>query len=95
MASWCLDKSKTLLAEALNHTKPFMADWQVSTSGVKFCPKATLPLSTQIAAYLMVLSLTGLYSKILLMAMLDLKSRELHWSVIKTLVEPKIINRVM
>ena len=84
MASWCLDKSKTLLAEALNHTKPFMADWQVSTSGIKFCPKATLPLSTQIAAYLMVLLLTGLYSKILLMAMLQLKSRELHWSVINS-----------
>ena len=51
-----------------------MADWQVSTCGIRFCPKATLPLSTQIAAYLMVLLLTGVYSKILLMAMLQLKS---------------------
>ena len=50
--------AKTLL---LIVVKPFMADWQVSTCGIKFCPKATLPLSTQIAAYLMVLLLTGLY----------------------------------
>ena len=75
--------------------KLFMANWQVSTFGIKFCPKATLPLSTQIAAYLMVLLLTGLYSKMLLMAMLQLKSRELHWSVIKTLAQPKIITRVL
>ena len=94
-APWCLDKTKTLSAEALIVTKLFMADWQVSTCGIKFCPKATLPLSTQIAAYLMVLLLTGLHSKILLMAMSQLKSHELHWSVIKTLAEPKIVTRVM
>ena len=70
--------------------KLFMADWQVSTYGIRFFPKATLPLSTQIAAYLMVLFLTGLHSKILLMAMSQLKSPELHWSMIKTSAEPKI-----
>ena len=49
----------------------------------KVCPKAKLPLSTQIAAYLMVLFLTGLYSKILLMAMSQLKSREVNCLEIK------------
>ena len=60
-APWCLDKTKILLAEVFMLKKLFMADWQVSTCGIKFCPKATLPLSTQIAAYLMVLFLTGPY----------------------------------
>ena len=49
----------------------------------KVLSKATLPLSTQIAAYRMVLFLTGLYSKVLLMAMSQLKSRELNCLVIK------------
>ena len=75
-AGGALELGQDLLAEALIVCKLFMADWQVSTCKIKFCPKATLPLSTQIAAYLMVLLLTGLYSKILLMAMLDLKSQE-------------------
>ena len=60
----------------------------------KVLSERALALITQIAAYLMVLLLTGLYSKILPMAMLQLKSRELHWSVIKTLAQPKIITRV-
>ena len=76
--SWCLDKSKTLLAEVLIVRKLFMADWQMSTWGIKFCPKSTLPRSTQIAAYLMILFLTGVHSKILLMAMSRLNNRELH-----------------
>ena len=68
-AVWCLDETKTPLADDLIVSKLFMADWQVSTCGIKFCPKATLPLSTQVVAYLVVLFLTGLYLKILLMAM--------------------------
>ena len=47
------------------------------------------------AAYLMVLFLTGLHSKILLMAMSQLKSPELHRSMIKTSAEPKIKAHVM
>ena len=47
-AVWCLDKTKTPLADDLIVSKLFMADWQVSTCGIKFCPKATLPLSTQV-----------------------------------------------
>ena len=46
-ASWCLDKSKTLLAEVLIVRKLFMADWQMSTWGIKFFPKSTLPRSIQ------------------------------------------------
>ena len=46
-ASWGLDKGKTLLAEVLIVRKLFIADWQVSACGIKFFPKATLPLSTQ------------------------------------------------
>ena len=44
---------------------------------------------------LMVLFLTGLHSKILLMAMSQLKSPELHRSMIKTSAEPKIKAHVM
>ena len=47
------------------------------------------------SAYLMVLFLTGLHSKILLMAMSQLKSPELHRSMIKTSAEPKIKAHVM
>ena len=54
-AVWCIDKTKTPLADDLIVSKLFMADWQVSTCGIKFCPKATLQLSTQVVAYLMVL----------------------------------------
>ena len=78
------EKIKALVA------KLFMADWQVSTYGIRFFPKATLPLSTQTAAYLMVLFLTGVHSKILFMAVSQLKSPELYWSMIKTSAEPKI-----
>ena len=38
---------------------------------------------------------SGLYTKILLMAMSQLKNREPHWSVIETLAEPKVISRMM
>ena len=47
------------------------------------------------AAYFMVLFLTGLHSKILLMAMSQLKSPELRRSMIKTSAEPKIKAHVM
>ena len=63
--------------------------WREKSPGIRFFPKAILPLSTQTAAYLMVLFLTGLHSKILLMAVSQLKSPE-HWSMIKTSAEPKI-----
>ena len=94
-AGGALELGQDLLAEDLIVCKLFMADWQVSTCKIKFCPKATLPLSTQIVAYPMVLFLTGLYTKILLMAMSQLKSCEPHWSVIETLAEPKFISRMM
>ena len=58
----------------------------------KVLSKATLPLSTQIAAYRMVLFLTGLYSKVLLMAMSQLKSRELNCLAIK---RSRLITHVM
>ena len=94
-AGGALELGQDLLAEDLIVSKLFMADWQVSTCKIKFCPKPTLPLSTQIVAYPMVLFLTGLYTKILLMAMSQLKSCEPHWSVIETLAEPKFISRMM
>ena len=93
-AGGALELGQDLLAGALIVCKLFTADWQVSTCKIKSCPKATLPLSTQIVAYPMVLFLTGLYTKILLMAMSQL-SREPHWSVIETLAEPKVISRMM
>ena len=49
----------------------------------KVLSESDMPLSTQIAAYLMVLFLTGLYSKILLMAMSQSKSREVNCLEIK------------